>query len=185
MPLHISSTHSSPRDLIRAVPNYPKPGITFRDITPLLADGTAFQEVISFFSDRYYRQIDKVAAIEARGFIFGAALAMVIGAGFIPVRKPGKLPLPTARQDYALEYGTGTVEVHQDAIQKKDEAVLVIDDILATGGTATAAIELIERLGGVVVECAFVVELKGLGGRQRIEQMGKKIYSLYTMGDGQ
>lgn len=166
--------------LIRTVPDFPKPGIRFRDITPLLGDAAGFRTVTQTLADRYAGRVDKVAGIEARGFIFGAALAQALGAGFIPFRKPGKLPSASIGHEYALEYGTNRLEVHGDAVVR-GERVLVVDDLLATGGTAAAALTLLEQLGAAVVECAFVIELVDLGGRARIEQRGHPIYALYAL----
>ncbi len=164
------------RAKIRDVPNFPKEGIVFKDITPLLADPRSFQLVIDTFAKRYaQRGIDSVVAVESRGFIFGAPLAYRLDAGFIPVRKRGKLPYKTQSVQYSLEYGTDTIEVHQDAIHKGSR-VLVIDDLLATGGTAKATCELVEKSGGVVVECAFVIELGFLQGREKFK--GYEIFSL-------
>ena len=153
---------------IRLIPDYPKPGILFSDITPLLADGAAYQQALSYFVNRYSSyDIDKVVAVEARGFLFGAPLAAALGSGFIPVRKPGKLPYETIKVDYELEYGSGILEMHSDAIHA-GERVLVVDDLLATGGTTSATIDLIHQLGGEVVEVAVLIELLGLQGREKL-----------------
>ena len=161
---------------IRDIPDFPKPGIVFKDITPLLGDVRAFQSVIDAFARRYAeKSIDLVAAVESRGFIFGSALAYRIDAGFVPVRKKGKLPYKTESVEYALEYGTDRIEIHQDAVHKGSR-VLVIDDVLATGGTAKAACDLIEKVGGKIVECAFVLELGFLNGREKLK--GHELYSL-------
>lgn len=153
---------------IRDVPDFPKPGILFKDITPLLADPAGLHKVVEAFAARYAGQgIERVVAMESRGFIFGAPLAMRLGAGFVPVRKPGKLPYKTERVTYDLEYGTDALEMHVDAISK-GQRVLIVDDLLATGGTAGAVIELVRRAGGVVHEMAFVIELAFLGGRQKL-----------------
>jgi len=165
------------KSLIRTVPDFPKPGIRFRDITPLLASGTGFRHVIAVLGERYAHKADKIVGIEARGFIFGAALAHAIGAGFVPIRKPGKLPGESIGHDYALEYGTNRVEVHVDGLAK-GERVVVMDDLLATGGTALAALALVERCGANVVECAFLIELLDLPGRKRIEQRGHRVHAL-------
>ena len=165
------------KSLIRTVPDFPKPGIMFRDITPLLASGIGFRHVVCVLADRYADKIDKVVAIEARGFIFGAALAHQLGAGFVPIRKPGKLPSASIGHDYALEYGTNRVEVHVDGLAK-GERVVVIDDLLATGGTALAALSLVEQSGANVVECAFVIELLDLPGRNRIHERGHRVHAL-------
>lgn len=161
---------------IRDVPDFPKPGIVFKDITPLLADVRSFQLVIDTFAKRYAaKAVDSIVAVESRGFIFGSALAYRIDAGFVPVRKKGKLPFKTESVEYALEYGTDRIEMHQDAIHAGSH-VLVIDDLLATGGTAKATCDLVEKVGGKVVECAFVIELGFLNGREKLK--GHEIYSL-------
>jgi adenine phosphoribosyltransferase len=154
--------------LCRNIPGFPREGIVFKDITPLLRDGASFRRVIDQFSDRYRdKGIDVVVSIEARGFIIGSAVAYKLGAGVVPVRKKGKLPWSCYQASYDLEYGTDILEVHQDAI-KPGERVLIIDDLLATGGTVDAVIGLVERLGGQIVEIAFLIELKALKGRERI-----------------
>ncbi|MGJ8619381.1 MAG: adenine phosphoribosyltransferase [Methylophilaceae bacterium] len=166
------------KSLIRTIPNYPKPDIQFRDITTLLADAKGFQLVIDDFYARYKDQkIDKIVAIEARGFILGAALAYKLGIGFVPVRKAGKLPAETMGHDYVLEYGSDRVEIHADAITT-GEHILLVDDLIATGGTAEAAAALIQKLGGDVVECAFVIDLPDLGGVQRLEKLGLQCFAL-------
>lgn len=153
---------------IRDVPDFPKPGIIFKDITPLLQNHEAFDRIIMNFVERYSKQgIDTIVGIESRGFLFGAPLAHQLGAAFVPVRKKGKLPYKTVNISYDLEYGSATIEMHTDAI-KKGHKVVVVDDLLATGGTAGAACKLVEGQGGKVVECAFVVELSFLGGRDKI-----------------
>ena len=172
-----------PLSLIRTVPDFPKPGIRFRDITPLLADAAGFRDVTHRLAERYAGRVDKVAGIEARGFIFGAAIAQLLHAGFVPFRKPGKLPSRAIGHEYALEYGTNRLEVHDDAVVR-GERVLVIDDLLATGGTAAAALTLLEQLGAEVVECAFVIELVELGGRRRLEERGHRIHALYALREG-
>jgi adenine phosphoribosyltransferase len=155
-------------DYIRSIPDYPKPGILFRDITPLIASPIAFRQAVRMLADPYRNQpIDLVAAAEARGFIFAAPLALELGAGLIPIRKPGKLPCRTISHSYALEYGTDTLQVHADDVPA-GARVLVVDDLLATGGTIDACCQLIENLGGTVVGCAFVIELIDLGGAARI-----------------
>lgn len=153
---------------IRAVPDFPKPGILFRDITPLLAEPTAFAAAIDQLATPWLSgEIDAVAAVEARGFLFAAPLALRLGVGLIPVRKPGKLPAETVSYSYDLEYGSDTLEMHRGIV--KDAArVLVIDDVLATGGTAEACVKLLESSGATVAGCAFLVELEGLGGRDRL-----------------
>ncbi len=165
------------KSLIRTIPDFPKAGINFRDITPLLASGAGFRHAISVMADRYAGKVDKVVGIEARGFIFGAAIAHQIQAGFVPVRKPGKLPGEAIGHDYELEYGTNRVEVHVDGLAKGERVVLV-DDLLATGGTALAALALIEKCGAQVVECAFLIELLDLPGRARIEKTGHRVHAL-------
>jgi len=164
--------------LIRTVPNFPKPGVLFRDITTLLKEADGFHTVIEQFGSAYRDlQVDKVAAIESRGFIIGAALAYKLKVGFVPIRKAGKLPAENFGQDYQLEYGTDRLEVHRDGIQSTDRVVLV-DDLIATGGTARAALTLIEIAGGLVVGCGFVVDLPDLGGRARLESLGYPVLAL-------
>jgi adenine phosphoribosyltransferase len=154
--------------LIRAIPDFPIPGILFRDITPLLKDKQGFRRAIDLFVERFIgRGIDYVVGVEARGYILGAPIAYAIGAGFIPVRKPGKLPHDKLSEEYALEYGTNALEIHADAIGKGDH-VLVVDDLLATGGTAAATGRLLERLGARVDAFAFLVELTDLNGRDKL-----------------
>ncbi len=166
------------KSLIRTIPDHPKPGIQFRDVTTLMKDPAGFGRAIDLLAQRYGSQeIRLVAGIESRGFIVGAALAHRLGAGFVPIRKKGKLPGPVIHEDYALEYGTDSVEVHVDAVNT-GERVLLVDDLIATGGTAEAALKLIARLGGVVVETAFLVDLPDLGGRRRLEALGQKVFSL-------
>lgn len=155
-------------DYIRDVPNFPKPGIIFKDITPLLGDVKAMELCVQRLSDLVSgQQIDKVIGIESRGFIFGSLLAQQLKAGFVPLRKPNKLPYKSLSESYGLEYGADTLEIHEDAIQK-GERVLLHDDLLATGGTAKAACNLIERLGGVVVQCNFIIQLNTLGGVEKL-----------------
>ncbi len=156
------------RDNIRDVPDFPKPGIMFKDITTLLADPKLFRSTVDAFAQRYAGEhIDVVVGMESRGFLFGAPLAMELSAGFAPARKPGKLPYDKIAVSYDLEYGSATLELHTDAVSKGDK-VLIVDDLLATGGTAKATIELVERLGGEVVACCFVVELDFLKGRDAL-----------------
>jgi adenine phosphoribosyltransferase len=163
---------------IRSIPDFPKKGIVFRDITTLLKDGKAFARAVDRLTDAYRgRSIDKVVSVESRGFILGAPLAYNLRAGFVPVRKPKKLPGETISESYALEYGTDTLEIHRDAITP-GERVLVIDDLLATGGTIGATCRLVEKLGGTVVGLAFLIELAFLDGRQRLK--GYEINSLIT-----
>ena len=164
--------------LIRTIPHYPKQGIMFRDITTLLKDKEGFKATIDKLSERYKgAPIDYVAGIEARGFILGAALAYALGAGFIPVRKKGKLPGKTVTQNYDLEYGSDTIEIHDDALHA-GASVLLIDDLIATGGTAIGAITLIEKVGGKIYETAFVVDLPELGGAKKIQNLGHKVFAL-------
>jgi adenine phosphoribosyltransferase len=154
--------------LIRAIPDFPIPGILFRDITPLLKDKQGFHAAIDLFVEHFKgKSIDYVVGIEARGYMLGAPLAYALGAGFIPVRKPGKLPYETYTESYALEYGTNSLEVHADALKQGDK-VVVVDDLLATGGTAAATLRLLERLGASVQAFAFLVELEALHGRQAL-----------------
>jgi len=161
---------------IREIPDFPKAGILFRDITPLLSDGRAFRDAIDYMGERYVdRKVDIVVGVEARGFIMGAALAYKLGAGNAIVRKPGKLPFKTNRTTYALEYGTDTLEIHQDAITPGQRVVLA-DDLLATGGTISAAADLVRQLGGEIVELAFLIELTDLKGRDRLK--GLPVFSL-------
>jgi adenine phosphoribosyltransferase len=164
------------RRLIREIPDHPKPGILFYDLTTLLQDGKGFHELVDQLCEHYSGQkVDIVAGIEARGFIFAPALAYRLGAGFIPVRKPKKLPWKTASVTYQLEYGTDQLEIHQDAV-KKGQRVLLCDDLLATGGTAAAAIDLVRQLGGEIVGAAFAVELDFLNGRKKLA--GVDVFSL-------
>ncbi len=164
--------------LIRTIPNYPKEGIMFRDITTLLKDPQGFQDTINQLVVKYKdSEFDYIAGIEARGFILGAALAFALGKGFIPVRKKGKLPGKTVTQSYDLEYGSDTIEIHEDAIHA-GASILLIDDLIATGGTAIGAITLIEKVGGKIFETAFVVDLPELGGAKRIQDLGHKVHTL-------
>ena len=157
---------------IRDIPNFPKPGIVFKDITPLLSNGRLFAKTIDILADRYRTQnIDTVLGVESRGFIIGSALAYELGAGFCIVRKPGKLPYETHRASYKLEYGSDSLEIHVDALPAHAR-VVIADDLLATGGTAAATAELVTRLGGTVVECAFVIELAFLKGREKLKPHG-------------
>ncbi len=166
------------KSLIRTIPDYPKPGIMFRDITTLLSDADGARDAVRALADPFRDQkIEKVAGVEARGFIFGLAVAIELGVGFVPIRKPGKLPFDVIGEDYALEYGTDRVEMHLDATSH-GERVLLVDDLIATGGTALAAANVIDKLGGNVIACAFVVELPDLGGRKRLESTGHRVVSL-------
>jgi adenine phosphoribosyltransferase len=161
---------------IRDIPNFPKPGIVFKDITPLLGDGRLFAKTIDLLAARYTSQkVDTVLGIESRGFIIGAALAYKLGAGFSVVRKPGKLPYETHAESYELEYGTDSLEIHVDGLLPNSR-VVIADDLIATGGTAAATAALVSKLGGTVVECAFVIELTFLGGREKLKPHG--VYSL-------
>jgi adenine phosphoribosyltransferase len=161
---------------IRDVPDFPKPGILFRDITPLLLEPQAFRATIDALGARYQdRGITKIAAMESRGFFFAAPLALEIEAGFVPLRKAGKLPYDTVSESYFLEYGEATLEMHNDSIQRGDR-VLVFDDLLATGGTAAASVALVRKLGGEVVEASFIIELLALHGREKLE--GTPVFSL-------
>ena len=166
------------KSLVRTVPHYPKQGIMFRDITTVLKDSVGFRITIDQLVHRYkVVKIDLVAGIESRGFIIGAPLAYALGVGFVPVRKKGKLPAETIGQDYKLEYGTDRIEIHIDAIAKGSR-VLLVDDLIATGGTAEAAVILIEKMGGKIVECCFMIDLPDIGGRTRLEKRGQKVFSL-------
>lgn len=166
------------KSVIRTIPDYPKSGIMFRDVTTLLGNARAFRTTVDLLVQPYAgMQIDRVAGIEARGFIIAGAVAHQLSVGFVPVRKKGKLPWKTLGQTYDLEYGTDTVEIHEDAVAKGDN-VLLVDDLIATGGTAEAAIKLIEKAGGNVVGCSFIIDLPELKGRRRLEKMGKKVLSL-------
>ncbi len=166
------------KKLIRTIPDHPKPGVQFRDITTLLLDPAGVRSAVTQLAAPFHDgQIQKVAGVEARGFIFGLAVAMELSVGFVPIRKPGKLPLETVGEDFELEYGTDRVEVHRDAIQA-GERVLLIDDLIATGGTAEAAVRVIERVGGKIEGCAFVIELPDLGGRSRLETNGHRVVSI-------
>lgn len=161
-------SHDELKAYIREVPDFPKPGILFYDITTLLKQAEPFARLVDILAEHYAsKEIELVAGIEARGFIFGPALAYRLGAGFVPIRKPRKLPAATAAVEYSLEYGTDRLEVHQDAIQN-DQRVLIVDDLIATGGTAVASTQLVERLGGNVAGLAFIVELTFLHGRDKL-----------------
>lgn len=163
---------------IRTIPHWPKQGIMFRDITTLLQDSQGLKDVVKEFKERYKNTaIDVVAGIEARGFILGGVLAHELGVGFVPLRKKGKLPYKTERVEYDLEYGKDVIEIHVDAI-KPGENVLIVDDLLATGGTSLAACSLVKKLGGNIVECAFIVDLPELKGRQKLLNQGYKVFNL-------
>jgi adenine phosphoribosyltransferase len=165
---------------IRTIPDYPQPGVMFRDITTLLADMHAFRAAVDELVWPFLgTDIDYVAGIEARGFILGGAVAHVLGRGFVPIRKKGKLPARVIGQDYSLEYGVDTIEIHADAIKSGDR-LLLIDDLVATGGTATAAIDLLRKSGGEVVAAAFVIDLPDLGGARKLRDKGVKIHTLVS-----
>ncbi len=163
--------------LIRDVPDHPRPGVVFKDITPLLAEGPALGAVVRHFADRARGEVDVVVGMEARGFIFGAPIAVELGVGFVPVRKEGKLPRTTLAGAYELEYGNAVIELHADAV-RAGTRVLVVDDVLATGGTAAATLELLDRIGAEVVGISFVMELAFLEGRDRLA--GREIDALVT-----
>ncbi|MAY86851.1 MAG: adenine phosphoribosyltransferase [Pseudooceanicola sp.] len=168
------------RDYIRTIPDFPHEGILFRDVTTLFADPRGFRMAIDQMLHPYAGlNIDKVVGLEARGFILGGAIAHQLSVGFVPIRKKGKLPGKTLSQDYKLEYGEATVEIHDDVISE-GESILLVDDLLATGGTAEAGIKLVEKLGGKILSCAFIVDLPDLGGRKRLEGMGMDVHALCT-----
>ncbi len=165
---------------IRTIPDHPKKGIMFRDITTLIKDPVGFRLVIDSFTQRYIKGdvfFDTIVGIESRGFIIGGALSYTLGKGFVPIRKKGKLPAETISHEYALEYGTDVVEIHRDAIEN-GKRVLLVDDLLATGGTALASAALIEKLGGIISEMAFIVDLPDAGGRKRLIAKGYQIFAL-------
>lgn len=175
------------KDLIRVVPDWPKPGISFKDITPVLKDSGAFKYVISRMAKPFMNgrsgKIDLVVSAESRGFILGAALAYKLKAGFVPLRKPGKLPWKTLKEEFELEYGKDAFEIHQDGAKHGDR-VLIVDDVLATGGTMVAAVNLVRRLGGEVAGVALMIELKGLNGRSKVTSIGMddgRIFSLMKL----
>lgn len=164
--------------LVRTIPDYPKPGIMFRDVTTLLSHGEGFRAVINNLAEPFYESgIEAVVGIEARGFILGGAIADKFGVGFVPVRKKGKLPFKTISQTYELEYGTDELEIHEDAIDQ-GETVLVVDDLIATGGTVEATAKLIRQLGGKIAGAAFVIDLPDLGGTEKVEGLGIPCHSL-------
>jgi len=166
------------KNSIKSIKDYPIPGIMFRDVTSLIENGEAFAATIELFKARYNDiKIDKIVGTEARGFIFGAPLAAALGAGFVPVRKPNKLPRETIQESYQLEYGSDILQLHKDAI-KPGEKVLLMDDLLATGGTAEASIKLIQRLGGEVIEAAFVIALPDLLGSEKLTAQSVPVFSL-------
>ena len=163
---------------IRTIQNYPIDGVMFRDITTLFKDPEGLREAINIFAERYKdMQIDKIAAIESRGFLIGAPLAYLLNVGLVLIRKPGKLPAETIKQDYKLEYGTDQIEIHIDAI-KEGERVLIVDDLIATGGTVEAAVKLLQKMKGEVLECCFIIDLPDIGGSKKLESMGQNVFSL-------
>ncbi len=161
-------TNEELKQFIRDIPDFPKPGIIFRDITPLLGNARAFAQVIDQMAERYLGSVDVVLGIESRGFIIGAPVAYRLGVGFTIARKPGKLPFQTVDESYDLEYGSASLQMHQDGIPHSAR-VLIVDDLLATGGTASATIKLAQKMGGRVVGCSFIIELNALGGRAQLE----------------
>src|SRR5574344_973961 len=173
---HVKST-------IRTVPDFPKKGIMFRDITTALKDAQALKEMVDFISEKFENEkIDYIVGIESRGFIFGMPMAYKLNAGFVPVRKPNKLPAETIKETYELEYGTDTIEIHKDAIKKGDK-VVIVDDLLATGGTAAAASNLVTKAGAEIVGLAFVIELPALGGRAKLPKDAKVVTMVSFEGD--
>jgi adenine phosphoribosyltransferase len=163
---------------IRTIKNYPIDGVMFRDITTLFKEPEGLREAINIFAERYKdMQIDKIAAIESRGFLIGAPLAYLLNVGLVLIRKPGKLPAETIKQDYKLEYGSDQIEIHIDAI-KEGEKVLIIDDLIATGGTVEAAVKLVQKMKGEVLECCFIIDLPDIGGSRKLESMGQNVFSL-------
>jgi adenine phosphoribosyltransferase len=178
---NITEVKSMPiKSRIRTIPDHPKKGIMFRDITTLIKDPVGFRLVIDNFTQRYITgdiDFDIIVGIEARGFIIGGALSYTLGKGFVPIRKVGKLPAEVVKHEYELEYGTDTVEVHKDAVEKGNK-VLMVDDLLATGGTALAAATLVEKLGGIISEMAFIVNLPDVGGYKRLTDKGYAVYCL-------
>ena len=165
--------------LIRDVPDFPKPGIVFKDITPLLAEPKAMQRLVAACAQAHAgRGITKVVAIESRGFLFGVPVALAMGVGFVPARKPGKLPWKAVREAYGLEYGKDAIEMHEDSVGAQD-TVLIVDDVLATGGTAGAAVNLIQKIGGHIVELGFLIELKFLNGREKLQGLPVRSLVVY------
>ena len=166
------------KDYIRTIPDFPQKGIMFRDVTTLFLDSEGLKKAIDQMIEPYVNQkIDKVAGLEARGFILGGAIADRLSLGFVPIRKAGKLPGQVISQDYELEYGSATMEIHEDCIEP-GEKILLVDDLLATGGTAEAGIKLIEKLGGDIISCSFIIDLPKLGGRKHLENMGFEVNAL-------
>lgn len=178
MTIDVGAVARRTAELIRDVPDHPEPGVVFKDITPLLADALAFDDVVRFLAGCAEGPVDVVVGIEARGFILGAPVALALGAGFVPVRKSGKLPGPTIGQTYDLEYGSAEVELHPETIPD-GARVLVVDDVLATGGTAAATVGLMEQAGGVVVGLSFLMELTFLGGRDRLPDRNVDVLLTY------
>lgn len=163
---------------IRTIPNWPKQGIKFRDITTLLKDTEGFKQTIDLFYERYKNfDIDFIVGIESRGFITGSALAYKLGVGFVPIRKKGKLPAKTESEEYELEYGTDKIEIHKDAIPA-DARILLVDDLIATGGTALASCNLLKKLGAKILECSVIIDLPELGGKKKLEDAGYKVFNL-------
>ena len=163
---------------IRTIKNYPIEGVMFRDITTLLSDPIGFREVVDEFYNRYKDlKIDKIVAVESRGFIVGAPLAYLLKVGLVLIRKPDKLPSKTINEEYDLEYGTDKIEIHIDSIKKR-ERVLIVDDLIATGGTVAAAVKLVEKMDAEIIECCFVIDLPDIGGRKRLQNMGQKVFTL-------
>ena len=163
---------------IRTIKNYPIDGVMFRDITTLFKEPEGLREAINIFAERYKDiRIDKIAAIESRGFLIGAPLAYLLNVGLVLIRKPGKLPAETIKQDYKLEYGSDQIEIHIDAI-KEGERVLIVDDLIATGGTVEAAVKLVQKMKGEVLECCFIIDLPDIGGSRKLELMGQNVFSL-------
>ena len=163
---------------IRTVENYPIDGVMFRDITTLFKDPDGLREAMDMFVERYKdMKIDKIVAIESRGFLIGAPLAYLLNIGLVLIRKPGKLPAKTYKQDYTLEYGVDQIEIHSDALED-GERVLIVDDLIATGGTVEAAVRLVEKMKAEVIECCFIIDLPDIGGRAKLEAMGQSVFSL-------
>jgi len=163
---------------IRTIENYPIDGVMFRDITTLFKDSDGLREAMDMFVERYKdMKIDKIVAIESRGFLIGAPLAYLLNIGLVLIRKPGKLPAKTYKQDYTLEYGVDQIEIHSDALEE-GERVLIVDDLIATGGTVEAAVRLVEKMKAEVIECCFIIDLPDIGGRAKLEAMGQSIFSL-------
>ena len=163
---------------IRTVKDYPIDGIMFRDITTLFKDPEGLREAINLFSDRYKDlKIDKIVAIESRGFLIGAPLAYLLNVGLVLIRKPGKLPAKTFNQDYTLEYGVDQIEIHTDAIEE-GERVLIVDDLIATGGTVEAAVKLVQKMKADIIECCFIIDLPDIGGSKKLKSMGQNVFSL-------